>query len=168
MSKKGRKSKRAKAQKKQQVRVLRATGGHHAYLNALGIESTDSCVFNSADDTDERQEEFLEERATHSFDLRETWSLEYTLATWLYEHLMAYREYASGTRNRTFVVEEVHVTKKGKVKAKRVTVTQKKGLSLACKYLRRSLTSDWLDARRVPYAQAAVRIVAELLPSLWW
>lgn len=168
MSKKDGKRKGTKGKRGRKVRVRKATGGHHAYLNALGIKSTDSCVFNSADDTDERQRDFLEERATHSFDLRETWSLDYTLATWLYEHLMAYREYAGGTKGRKFKVEKVHVAKDGKVTAKRVTVTQRKGLSLACKYLRKSLTSDWLDERRVPYAQAALRIVAELLPTLWW
>lgn len=66
----------------------------HRYLNDIGIESIDSCVFNSEDrDGDnDRLNYFLKQREEYGFDDRETWSLDYTSAGWLYSHLLMYKE----------------------------------------------------------------------------
>lgn len=169
MSKKG-KSKPKATQKKTDSQI-HLKENHHAYLNALGIKSTEACIFNSTDDTDSRQKMFRRERRVHSFDSRETWSLDYTLATWLYEHLMMYKDYADDVVDlsyHVFKTEKTHVTKKGHVKTKKVALTEGEAVDLACKYLRRSLTCDWGDYRRIAYEQAALRIVTDVLPALWW
>lgn len=170
MSKKRRKSEK-QAMPKKMGSQIHTKENHHAYLNALGIKSTEACIFNSTDDTDSRQKTFRRERRTHSFDSRETWSLDYTLATWLYEHLMMYKDYADDVVDlsyHVFTTEKTHVTKKGHVKTKKVELTEGEALDLACKYLRRSLTCAWDDDRRIAYEQAALRIVTDVLPSLWW
>ena len=60
----------------------------HKYLNKLGIESNNPCVFNTEDiDAVERNKIFQKQRKKFGFDDRETWDLDYTLATWLYCHL---------------------------------------------------------------------------------
>lgn len=179
MPKKGKKTKEKKVPERDGKKVPRTTSAapdrfkdhHHAYLNAIGIKSSDCCVFASTDDTDKRQERFLIERDLHSFDSRETWSLDYTLTTWLYEHLMAYKEYAGDVVDLTykkFDVMRTHITKKGHVKTKKVTLTQEEAIDLACNYLRKSLRSQWDDLGRTEYTRAALRIVTEMLPDLWW
>lgn len=69
----------------------------HKYLNQLGIKSDDSCIFNTTEiDGCGRQKKFMKEREEHGFDSRETWGLNYTFVTWLYEHLKVYMDYADG------------------------------------------------------------------------
>lgn len=68
----------------------------HKYLNDLGVKSDEICIFNTEnkDDNAERWQRFQEERKEHTFDSRETWSMDYTSATWVYEHLKMYKDLA--------------------------------------------------------------------------
>ena len=164
----------AKAKKRRKKRrmhqVIDLDSRHHAYLNDIGIKSTDSCIFQSYGDMDSRREIFEEERRNHSFDSRETWSLDYTLSCWLYEHLMMYRHKAGQKIDLTYNsvdIERIKIRKNGKVRRKTVRVSEKKAISIACKYLRKALMSDD-DDHVVEYEKAALRIVAELVPYLWW
>lgn len=151
--------------------AIRPEEGRHAYLNAIGIKSSDPCVFASTDKSDDRQPRFAEERAIHSFDSRETWSLDYTLATWLYEHLCTYKEYAGQIVDLSYhkvKVRRLRITKKGNVKTESAVMSEEEAVDLACDYLRRSLTEAWDDVLRLEYEAAALRIVEKLLPVLWW
>ena len=73
----------------------------HKYLNELGIKSDDVCIFNTENDEQdpERETAFFYERQLHSFDSREIWSLDYTSATWVYEHLKMYKDLAGQVVN---------------------------------------------------------------------
>ena len=150
---------------------------HHAYLNAIGIKSTESCIFASHEDDDERQPRFDRERASHSFDSRETWSLDYTLATWLYEHLMMYQDIACIDLEfwkfdvkvpKTGKGGKPKTNKEGRIKCRKKTVTEGEAIRIACECIRKSLTSEWDDDLRDEYLRVALRIVAEILPALWW
>lgn len=64
----------------------------HKYLNQLGIKSDAPCIFNPV-----RRLNFKEwkQKRTHGFAMwQEIGSLDYTSATWLYEHIKLYREKA--------------------------------------------------------------------------
>ena len=157
-----------KKNKKKQNKNKKAAS-HHKYLNAIGISSTDSCVFNSCDSKDSRQKQFKKERKKHSFDSRETWSLDYTLATWLYEHLMVFKDIASEEIAQCkFEIEKIKISDDGDISSKTVTVDGLQAVELACEYLQESLTCSFTDSRRIDYEQAALAIVSELLPVLWW
>lgn len=167
--KKAGKAKKDKRQKKGRGSKPLPKDSHHAYLNAIGIKSTDYCVFNSWEDTDERQKRFAKQRERHSFDERETWSFEYTLATWMYEHLMMYRDIACVDLTFwKFKVREPRLGDDGHLTYKKKVVTEDKAIRIACKCLQKSLQSEWDDELRDEYLYAAMRIVCEILPALWW
>lgn len=145
--------------------------GRHKYLNAIGVKSTNSCVFCSTDVDDERMPRFARERREHSFDSRETWSLDYTLATWLYEHLMFYKEIADETTDLSFHqfdVPTIMVSEEGGFQTETRHVTEGEAIDLACEYLRKAVATDWADDSDTYWEQAALRIVTEILPTLWW
>ncbi|MBQ1475222.1 MAG: hypothetical protein IIZ32_07975 [Ruminococcus sp.] len=146
---------------------------HHKYLNELGISSTEGCIFNTREiESKKSQKRFDKERELHSFDSRETYSLDYTLATWLYEHLMVLKEIGGNivdfTGNEFDLERIVKIGDDGTVETETVTLNEEEGIDLACKYLAKSLTSTFHDRDRVIYEQAALRIVTEMLPGLWW
>lgn len=175
-----------KESKKSIVRMTKTSGNHdlvtnetdsgglhgcHRFLNEIGVESSDPCVFNSTDDTDERMGRFIEERKEHSFDSRETWSLDYTLATWLYEHLMFYKEIADETTDLSFHrfdVPRVSFTNTGVMQTEIVEMSEGEAIDLACSYLRKSIRETSFASHSSEYTQAALRVVAQILPSLWW
>lgn len=64
-----------------------ANNTKHKYLNDIGIPSTDPCIFNTADTSDDRMDRFVAQREKYGFDDRETWNLDYTMASWIYSHL---------------------------------------------------------------------------------
>lgn len=75
----------------------------HKYLNDIGIESTDPCIFNTdAIEEPKYQDDYNKEKSVHNFDCRETFGMDYTSATWLYEHLQAYKEWAGKVVNLNF------------------------------------------------------------------
>lgn len=168
MSKKTKKNNKAKKQQKKTP-----VDKHHYYLNQLGIPSTEGCIFNTREIESEKSEKrFAKERNKHSFDSRETYSLDYTLATWLYEHLMVLKEI--GGEIVDFTYHEFELQKIARFDEKdvpefeTVTLNEEEGIDLACDYLAKSLTSSFADNRRIVYEQAALKIVTVMLPALWW
>lgn len=83
----------------------------HKYLNDIGIESDEICIFNTEQIDDERQKKFDEEREQYGFDSRETWSLDFTMITWLYSHLKMYLELGGKIVDLTFYKFDIPVIK---------------------------------------------------------
>lgn len=111
------------------------------------------CIFNA--DSNTRDKEFLKR---HSFRVEETWAMDFTFATWLYEHLVGYVEAAS-----SIVDLEYHEFKyEGK------TYKQLELINLCLDKLKEYLVNDdlWVSSEE-PLLEAA-RIWVVLLPAMWW
>ena len=76
----------------------------HGYLEEIGVKADELCALGTTDKdwSGGRFARFMEERARYGFDSRETWSLDYTAACWLYEHLRMYIDQASKIVNLSF------------------------------------------------------------------
>lgn len=150
----------------------------HHYLNKIGVDSTGICVFNTANVITEkdRNKLYQEQRNKHGFDSRETWSMDYTLATWLYEHFKLYRKVAGKYVDLTFHKIKINVLKKdkkGEFKTKRKTVTQLEAIDLVCAYLEdyfKYLDGAKLKDENHAYQKlrGALHIVADIAPYMWW
>ena len=159
------------------------------YLNDLGILSTEPCIFNTLEYDESRAERFANERETYGFDSRETWSLDYSFATWLYSHLKMYLEKAGEMINLEFYnfsipvlydipEDELDYTCGEAIpehyrKEVIETVTQKEAIELMIDYLEHYLNyrdTDKLEEEFMAneYIACAVRIFAEVLPAMWW
>lgn len=162
---------------------------HHKYLNDLGIESTTACIFNTFEKDKDRDKRFKKQRKKYGFDERETWSLDYTLATWLYSHLMMYLEIGGKMVDLEFnhfdipLLEDLPNDKyeyfdDGKKHPKHyqkevmyTDVTLKEAVQMAIKYLAKYITeqNEYEDERRaIECGQCALKIVGTILPALWW
>ena len=176
MSKKAKKAKKAEKKRGQAKKGAKGMKGsaarHHKYLNELGIPSTECCIFNTYEiDQAGRQKRFMKQREQHAFDERETWSLDFTMAGWIYEHLRMFKKIGGEVVDFTyheFEVEKLEFDDEGNLASKTVTLNQEEAIDLACDYLRISLTSSFSSNDRTIYEQAAMRIVAEIMPALWW
>lgn len=146
----------------------------HKHLNEIGVSSDDPCVFNTEAPAGKKRhrKRFAKQRRQHGFDERETWSMDRTLATWLYEHLKVYEEVADvDLAYHKVTVEKLVRTKKGKLKREAATVTLEEAIGLVLEYL--EFYFKWsYDVDRESEAgerlRAALRIVAEIAPWLWW
>lgn len=157
------------------------------YLQELGLkESICSCNTTIKDDSG-RDWMFSEQRDTYGFDERETWSMDYTAAEWLYCHLKLYLETAEKIVDLTYhrftvpVLDETNKSDDADL-ADRIfpivqqEVTHKEAIDLCIGYLEAYLrTQDELcnhtfEEEREAYEkeQAAFRIFAEILPAMWW
>ena len=148
------------------------------YLNDIGIKEDETCIPNSADTSDERMPRFLEQREKYGFDERETWSLEFTFACWLYEHLMMYLEIADNTINLSFhkfkipVIQEQnkefdYETVKDNIKYEETT--QKECIELCIDYLKKYFeTNREMDERSDAYLRIAIEIFSIISPAMWW
>lgn len=162
-------AKKNKDKKKNKTRKADILQKHHKYLNELGIASTESCIFNTHDVSDSRMKQFKKERKKHSFDSRETWSLDYTLATWLYEHLMFFKEIDEEELTQyQLEIEKITIDDDSTISVETTPVNGLEAAETACEYLRESLTCSFTDSRRVDYEKAALAVVSEMLPILWW
>lgn len=71
------------------------------YLEDLGLKIEDygsNYIYKEKEGTN-RRKLFEQERKDYGFDERETWSLDYYFAEWLYSRLMMYKEVASNVVN---------------------------------------------------------------------
>ena len=148
----------------------------HKYLNNIGIKSEDPCIFNTnyKDKNKNRQKRFNKQRKKYGFDERETWSMDITLATWLYSHLKAYKKYAKiiDLNFHKFNIPEwddQEIFSKNEIE-----VTQKEAINIAINNLEYYLVNTvtkW-DIQNEDKAtmkfQYALRIVEIILPALWW
>lgn len=148
----------------------------HKYLNKIGVKSTEPCVFNTdGREKNKRQKRFDKERKIYGFDSRETWSMDYTLATWLYEHLSWYLHNAP--INMEFHKIEVPLMperdENGNWKeSPEKTVTQKKAIKMVLKHLKYYIKNEdlWTDNGIVAekHLDLALDITRRLIRLLWW
>lgn len=165
----------------------------HKYLNDLGVKSDETCIFNTEnkDDNAERWQRFQEERKEHSFDSRETWSLDFTSATWLYEHLKAFKDYADKIVDLDAIEFDVPILYRipddrleyrdgysfpvSFLESKTERKTQREAIDIMCQYLKNFLLDKEVDTDvgicdmlSYEYLKGAFRIYAEIIPSMWW
>lgn len=164
----------------------------HYYLNKLGIKSDDPCIFNTGN-RQYSQKRYKKERLKHGFDSRELWSMEYTSACWLYEHIKLYKKIAGKIVDLNFHTFEIPVfyeipedeleynninLPKKCLQLQIETRTQLEAINLIIQYLEFYLkdddTEEDLDKinkneqMSYEYLQGAFRIYAVILPSMWW
>ena len=164
----------------------------HYYLNKLGIKSDDPCIFNTGNREYSRRR-YKKERLKYGFDSRELWSMDYTSACWLYEHIKLYKKIAGKIVDlnfRTFYIPILYDIPKDELEyngkypknylcTQIETRTQLEAIDFIIMYLSIYLTykdSDENDTDEIikqksmayEYLQGAFRIYAEILPSMWW
>lgn len=161
----------------------------HKYLNEIGIESNYCCIFNTEEIDNGKQEYFIEQRQIYGFDERETWSMDYTFATWLYEHLQAYKEFAKEIIDLEFhkflipvlydIPEDKLIyinedkTMAGQYKYEIIEEhTELEAIDIMIDYLKKYLTDTYIDWKKeqikTEYLQGAIGILKEVIPALWW
>lgn len=79
----------------------------HKYYDDLGLEKDAICLFNTdvkeketvngKKKASKRQKKWNKMRKKYGFDSRETWSLDFTMNTWLHSHLKMFLDEASDT-----------------------------------------------------------------------
>lgn len=116
----------------------------------------DKYVFNANAPTCDK--DFLKR---HSFRVEETWDLNYTFATWLYEHLVGYVEASSHIVDLTFHTFKYQNKEYSQLE---LIMECKKNLEMYFKHQDELLFSD----ESSDYLQEATRIFAVLLPAMWW
>ena len=142
----------------------------HMYLEQIGIESDDPCVPNTDQVDEKRNDRFKEQRETLGFDERETWSIDFTLAAWVYERFMWYLENAP--IDTTFYQVEAtyaEMSDDGTYHQVRRTVSQKEAIELVCEYMRHYLRHQYDDvAQTNAQYEAAFVTMSQLMPLMWW
>ena len=165
----------------------------HKYLNKLGIKSDDPCVFNSENKRDKRIKRFNKQRAIYGFDERETWSMDYTLATWLYEHLKAFKHFTICNLDyHTFDIPVLYPLAQDELEfadgynfpnryTKEVIEnhTQGESIDYMIDYLKHYLVDDKdisfdsdcqieTEMRGFEYYQGALKIFTAVCGAMWW
>lgn len=155
----------------------------------------ESTLFNTkAKDKVGRQELFKSQRQTYGFDERETWNLNFTSVLWIYAHLKRYLDWACVELYDTkvchmYTVPVVAKDPAGKylydievvelesglkhrelnLKTYDEELSEGKIIELICEYLEQCIQSDYLDDELgFALAQHAIKLYADILPSLWW
>lgn len=117
------------------------------------IFNTDA-TFNSTDKT--RDEDFLKR---HNFRIEETFDLDFTFATWLYEHLVGYLEAASDTIDLTyhsFTYEGIDYNQREMIE---------KCILILELYFDACADMTWGEQE---YLVEVAQIWALLVPAMWW
>ena len=165
----------------------------HKYLNKIGIKSDNPCVFNSEDTKDRRIKLFKKQRKIYGFDERETWSMDFTLATWLYEHLKAYKHFTiCDLEYHTFDIpvlcpltqdelefEDGYNFPNRYTKEVVETHTQRESINYMIDYLAHYLVKDRnetfdpaysmeAEIRGFEYYQCALKIYTAVCGAMWW
>lgn len=123
-----------------------------AALNTNIIET--DATFNSTEKT--RDEDFLKR---HNFRVEETFDLDFTFATWLYEHLVGYVEVAEEIVDlsyHSFIYEGVEYNQREMIE---------KCLNTLTLYFNACASMDWFEK---DYLVEAAQIWALLVPAMWW
>lgn len=139
----------------------------HKYLNKIGIKSTDTCIFNTEEKDDSRNKRFKKQRKKYGFDERETWSMDYTLASWIYEHFMLYKKI--NCVDLTF--HKFDIPKwDDKILDEKVEITQEEGINLVLNNIKFFLKNEDFDKELEAYERYkyALIIMAEIMPAMWW
>lgn len=117
------------------------------------VRGSEDVIFNS--DANTRDKDFLKR---HSFRVEETWCMDFTFATWLYEHLVGYVEAAGKIVNLEYHDFEYE----GK------TYKQLELINLCLDKIKEYLTDEDLWVSNNKHLVEATRIWAILLPVMWW
>ena len=127
------------------------------YLDEIGVKSF------TPDKKDKRWKKFRKEIKIRGFPSYECWNLHTTFIEWMYEHLAAYLEDADKIINLDF----------HKFEFENKTYTQREAIEYIMKAYGVYLT--WLDDvdydiehELMEKTQRATRLLAEILPALWW
>lgn len=141
-----------------------------------------------------RQELFKSQRQTYGFDERETWSLEQTSVLWIYAHLKRYLDWAcvelyneevchmynveivSKDQSDNYLYDWIDIETKSGVNYRELRLqtyheelSEGKIIELICEYLEQYMQADCIDNRlELALAQHAIKLYADILPSLWW
>lgn len=141
-----------------------------------------------------RQELFKSQRQTYGFDERETWDLDHTSVLWIYAHLKRYLDWAcvelydeevchmynvkvvSKDQFGNYLYDWIDIETKSGVNYRELRLqthyeelSEGKIIELICEYLEQYIQADFIDNRlELALAQHAIKLYAEILPSLWW
>ena len=159
------------------------------YLDDIGVTDRHDTWYDDENDL-ERDVKFNTQRAIYGFDERETWSMDYTFATWLYEHLQAYKEFANEVVDLEFhkflipVLYDIPEDKLTYINEDKTIVSQYKyeiieehteleAIDIMIDYLKKYLidtfSDEWKeDQIKIEYLQGAIGILKEVIPALWW
>jgi len=147
----------------------------HKYLNDIGIKSNDVCIFNTESiDTDkDGQKRFKKQRKKYGFDERETWSMNYTMATWIYSHFKAYKKYASKIVDLTY--HKFNIPKwneeENVISDEMIEINQQEAIDIVIKNIKFYLKyNDDLDKGNIAIRkfEYAFRIIGIIAPAMWW
>lgn len=164
----------------------------HKYLNKLGIKSTEACIFNT--EYKKHNKRYKKERKKYGFDTRETWSMDYTSATWLYEHLKVFKknnvidmDFGKYKIPVLYDIPENELNDDDDTVISRFTRevieehTQNEAIDLIIQYLENYLLSDkylskdcdaeeWskIQTRACESIKCAFKIYAEIILAMWW
>lgn len=148
----------------------------HKYLNDIGIKSDNVCIFNTeAIDTDrDRQKRFKKQRKKYGFDERETWVMDYTMATWIYSHFKAYKKYAPRIVDLTDDKFDIPKWDKEEniISDEMIKVNQKEAINIVIKNIKFYLKYNDGDLNKAKTAikklEYAFRIIGIIAPAMWW
>ena len=130
----------------------------------IKYKSSYMCVPLAKLNDKKRNKKWKKQRKKYGFDERETWSMDFTLACWIYEHFKWYIDNAPIDMSfHTFKINVIDEDDSLRVEEK--NVTQLEAINYVLKYLEYYFiySNDAFE-----YYQAALRIVAEIMPAMWW
>lgn len=155
----------------------------------------EATLFNTkAKDKVGRQELFKSQRQTYGFDERETWDLDHTSVLWIYAHLKRYLDWTcvelydeevchmynvkvvSKDQLGNYLYDWIDIETKSGVNYRELRLqthyeelSEGKIIELICEYLEQYIQADFIDNRlELALAQHAIKLYADILPSLWW
>lgn len=155
----------------------------------------EATLFNTkAKDKVGRQELFKSQRQTYGFDERETWDLDHTSVLWIYAHLKRYLDWAcvelydeevchmynvkvvSKDQFGNYLYDWIDIETKSGINYRELRLqthyeelAEGKIIELICEYLEQYIQADFIDNRlELALAQHAIKLYADILPSLWW
>lgn len=155
----------------------------------------EATLFNTkAKDKVGRQELFKSQRQTYGFDERETWDLDHTSVLWIYTHLKRYLDWAcvelydeevchmynveivSKDQLGNYLYDWIDIETKSGINYRKLRLqtyyeelSEGKIIELICEYLEQYIQADFIDNKlELALAQHAIKLYADILPSLWW
>ena len=139
------------------MNIPQMSNSGHAYLDELEGEALPYSYYHPED---RRADNWLKEREVCGFDSTETWALESTFYSWLYEHLRMYVDHASGIVNLDFH-EFIY---------KGTTYTQIEIIEMILVRIRFYFSEDFdfLEEDDIAYVKEIGELWALVLPAMWW
>ena len=144
--------------------------GHKYLKNIISDFDSKMCVPNTEikSESKKRRKRYKKQRKKYRFDERETWSMDFTLACWIYEHFKYYVEKAPV--DLTFHHFNIEIlAKEDPVEMKEIEVNQQEAINYVLEYFEYYFTEEDVNlSRAILYYECAMRIVAKLMSAMWW